>query len=79
MKEPAIKIGESKGIGWRKTLLKNNQHITNIILKPRKGWEKAFKKIAKNKEDKLLFDDVFEDENLEEITHNKIHGHFFIR
>ena len=32
----------------------------------RKEWEKAFKEMADNEEDRLLFDDVFQDENLEE-------------
>ncbi len=39
-----------------------------IILKPiaeepRKGWEKAFKAMHENGDDKLLIDDVFEDES----------------
>lgn len=29
---------------------------------PRKGWRNAFKKMAKNNDDKLLMPDVFEDE-----------------
>lgn len=41
-----------------------------IILKPktaaRKGWENAFKKMHEKGDDKLLMDDVFQDENLEE-------------
>ncbi len=41
-----------------------------IVIKPtvslRKGWDLAFAEMAKNDDDKLLFDDVFEDENLEE-------------
>ncbi|MFP5039635.1 hypothetical protein [Parasediminibacterium sp. JCM 36343] len=41
-----------------------------IILKPknvaRKGWDKAFKQMHDNGDDKLLIDDVFEDENCEE-------------
>jgi len=40
-----------------------------IILKsktePRKGWEKAFKKMYENGDDQLLTEDVFEDENFE--------------
>ena len=41
-----------------------------IILKPkvepRKNWEKAFKKMHENGDDKLLIDDIFGDENLDE-------------
>jgi antitoxin MazE len=33
---------------------------------PRKGWDKAFEKMHKHGEDKLLMSDVFEDENFEE-------------
>ena len=41
-----------------------------IILKPKRAprydWEIALNKIHENGEDKLLLDDLFEDENLEE-------------
>jgi antitoxin MazE len=74
-----IAIGNSKGIRLSKTLLEK-YNITDkvelilekgyIILKPksepRMGWEKAFKKMHENGDDKLLINDVFEDENLEE-------------
>jgi antitoxin MazE len=33
--------------------------------KPRRGWAKAFKRMAKNGDDKLLMPDVFEDEKFE--------------
>jgi len=33
---------------------------------PRKGWDKAFKKMHENGDDKALMADIFEDENLEE-------------
>jgi antitoxin MazE len=33
---------------------------------PRKGWEKAFKKMHDNKDDMPLMADVFEEENFEE-------------
>lgn len=33
---------------------------------PRNGWEKAFQKMHENGDDKLLIDDIFDDENLEE-------------
>lgn len=74
-----IPIGNSKGIRLPKTLLEK-YNITDkvelilekgyIILKPksgpRTGWEKSFKKMHDAGDDKLLFNDVFDDENLEE-------------
>jgi len=79
MEVSVIKIGNSKGIRLSKTLLEkyNIQDTVEVILekeqivikplsKPRKGWEKAFKKMAENGDDKLLINDVFDDENLEE-------------
>ena len=67
-----IPIGNSKGIRLTKTLI-DKYHITDtvelvlekgyIIIKPkrepRKGWEKAFKKMHKSGDDKLLINDVF--------------------
>ena len=74
-----IKIGNSKGILLSKAILEKYS-ITDkielilekgfIILKPkiapRNNWEKAFKKMNENGDDKLLINDVFDDENLEE-------------
>jgi antitoxin MazE len=74
-----IPIGNSKGIRLSKILLEK-YNITDkvelilekdyIILKPkpepRTGWEFAFKKMHQNGDDKLIIDDVFNDENLEE-------------
>jgi len=74
-----IHIGNSKGIRLSKTLLKE-YNITDkvelilekgcLLLKPkrepRKGWEESFKKMHENGDDKLLIDDLFEDENLKE-------------
>ena len=74
-----IPIGNSKGIRLSKTLL-DKYNIKDkvelilekgyIILKPkaepRKGWEKAFKKMHESGEDKPLMTDVFEEENFEE-------------
>lgn len=79
MEIPVINIGNSKGIRLPKTILKQ-YNITNsleiilekkrIILKPkskpRQGWGKLFKEMRENEEDKLLIDDVFEDETFEE-------------
>ncbi len=71
-----ISIGNSKGIRLSKTLLEkyNIQDTVELILEksyiilkpksnPRKGWEKAFKKMHENGDDKLLMNDVFENEN----------------
>lgn len=81
MELPVIKIGNSKGFRLSKTLIekyniKDKVELVleeeYIILKPvtesRKGWEKAFKEMNENGDDQLLFNDVFEDENLEEWT-----------
>ncbi len=76
-----ISIGNSKGIRLSKTILEkyNIQDSLElilekgfIILKPksaaRKGWEKSFKKMHENGDDKSLMADVFKDENFEEWT-----------
>ena len=74
-----IAIGNSKGIRLSKTLL-NKYNIKDtvevilesdyIILKPketpRKDWEKAFKKMHQNGDDKAILTDVFKDEQFEE-------------
>ena len=74
-----IPIGNSKGIRLTKTLLEK-YNITDtvelilekdyIIIKPkvtpRKGWERSFKRMHENGDDKLLMPDVLEDENFEE-------------
>ena len=74
-----IKIGNSKGIRLSKTLLERynikdkleiifekGYLILKPISKPRSGWGEAFREMHENKDDQLLFDNVFEDENLEE-------------
>lgn len=74
-----IPIGNSKGIRLNKALIEK-YNITDtvelilekgyIILKPkttaRSDWEKSFKKMHENGDDKLLISDSFEDESLEE-------------
>ena len=76
MELSVINIGNSKGIRLSKTILER-YNISDkielilekdyIILKPksepRKGWEKAFKKMHENGDDQLLMADVFEDES----------------
>lgn len=79
MEVSIIKIGNSKGFRLSKTILERynitdkmelilekEQIILRPIPEPRKGWEKAFQKMHENKEDQLLLDDVFEDENFDE-------------
>lgn len=79
MEISVINIGNSKGIRLSKTILEKYKISDKIelilekgyiILKPkaepRKGWDKAFKKMHENGDDQLLMDDVFEDENFEE-------------
>ena len=79
MKVGIIKIGNSKGIRLEKAILKKykiNDSVElvlekeHIILKPihtpRKGWGKSFKKMHKKGEDRILIDDFFDDQNLEE-------------
>ena len=79
MEVSVISIGNSKGIRLTKTVLEK-YNITDsvelilekgyIILKPkqepRKGWEKSFKKMHENGDDKPVLPDIFEDEKLDE-------------
>lgn len=79
MEVSVVQIGNSKGIRLSKTLLQKyniqnkvelvmgqDQIIIKPIAEPRKGWEKAFKKMADNGDDRLLMSDILEDENWEE-------------
>ncbi len=81
MEVPIIKIGNSRGFRLSKTLLEKynitdkvdlildkEQIIIRPLAEPRKGWEKAFKDLHANEDDKLLITDVYEDENPEEWT-----------
>lgn len=74
-----IRIGNSKGFRLSKTLiekynikdkveliLEKEYFILKPIPQPRKDWENEFKKMSENGDDQLLFNDVFENENLEE-------------
>jgi antitoxin MazE len=74
-----VKIGNSKGFRLSKILiekynikdkveviLEKGYFILKPISSPRKDWENAFKEMSENGDDKLLFNDVFENENLEE-------------
>jgi len=79
METSIIKIGNSKGLRLSKTILEKynikdkvelilekGQIILKPIAKPRKDWDKAFEKMHQNKDDKLLINDVFDDENFDE-------------
>ncbi|MFB5944803.1 AbrB/MazE/SpoVT family DNA-binding domain-containing protein [Albibacterium profundi] len=79
METPIIKIGNSKGLRLSKTILETYKikdkvelifEEGRIILKPiatpRENWEKEFIKMSENNDDKLLINDVFDDEDLEE-------------
>lgn len=79
METSIIKIGNSKGLRLSKTILEKykikekveiilekGQIVIRPINSPRKNWEAAFKKMNENGDDKLLINDVFENENLEE-------------
>ena len=79
MEVSVIKIGNSRGIRFSKTLIEryNIRDTVDLILdkgqiiikhlsKPRKGWEKAFMEMNAKGDDKLIIPDIFEDENLEE-------------
>ena len=79
MEIPIIQIGNSKGFRLSKSLIEryNIKDKVELILEkgyiilkpvsqPRKNWEKAFRKMNENGDDRILIDDVFEDENMEE-------------
>ncbi|HET6556605.1 MAG TPA: AbrB/MazE/SpoVT family DNA-binding domain-containing protein [Prolixibacteraceae bacterium] len=79
MEVSVIKIGNSRGIRFSKTLLEKynirdrvelilekGQIVIRPLSKPRNGWDKAFMEMHANGDDQLLVDDVFEDESPEE-------------
>lgn len=79
MEANIIKIGNSKGLRFSKSILEqyNIYEKVEIILekgriiikpieKPRKNWEASFKQMRIDNDDQLLIDDVFNDEKLEE-------------
>lgn len=79
MEVSIIKIGNSKGFRLSKTLLEKynikdkielilekNHIVIKPLSSPRKGWDKAFMEMHENGDDKLIFNDVFDEENLEE-------------
>lgn len=79
METSIIQIGNSKGLRLSKTILEkyNIKDKVEMILEeghiiikpidiPRKDWAIAFEKMHENKDDLLLIEDVFEDDNFEE-------------
>ena len=79
MKTAIIKIGNYKGLRLSKTILdkynikdkveiilEEGQIIIKPIETPRQNWETAFEKMSKESDDKMLLNDVFNDENFEE-------------
>ena len=79
METAIIKIGNSKGLRLSKNILDKynikdkveiilemGQIILKPIEEPRKNWETAFEEMNKKGDDKMLMNDVFNDENFEE-------------
>lgn len=79
MEVTIVKIGNSKGIRFSKIIiekynlrdkvdliLEKGQIIIKPLTQPRKGWDEAFEKMSEQGDDRLLFNDVFDDENFEE-------------
>jgi antitoxin MazE len=79
MEVPVIKIGNSKGILLSKTILERygfgekieivmkQDHIElKSVTPPRQGWDEAFREMHERCGDKLLGDDVLDDDFLEE-------------
>ena len=79
MQVPVIRIGNSKGILFSKTIMKKYQITDSVDLimedeyisiqphaKPRQNWGNAFADMNSAGDDKLMIDDVFADETFEE-------------
>jgi antitoxin MazE len=79
MEIPLIKIGNSKGFRISKAILEEynitdkvelilekGQIVIKPVSAPRDGWENKFKAMSESGDDKLLIEDVFEDEDLDE-------------
>jgi len=79
MEVSIINVGNSKGILLSKTILEKYGFVEKIelIMKqdhlellpvkpPRQGWDKAFKEMHESGEDELLFDDILDDDIIEE-------------
>ena len=79
MEVSVIKIGNSKGIRFSKTIIDryNIKDTVDLIMdeeqiiikpstKPRNGWDAAFKEMHGNGDDNLIINEIFEEENPEE-------------
>ncbi|HOB84028.1 MAG TPA: AbrB/MazE/SpoVT family DNA-binding domain-containing protein [Bacteroidales bacterium] len=79
MEVSVVKIGNSRGIRFSKTvierynirdtvemILEKGHIIIKPLTRPRKGWDKAFIEMHANGDDRLIIPDIFEEENLEE-------------
>jgi antitoxin MazE len=79
MKIPIIKIGNSRGILLSKTVMERYgfKDKVEIVMKqdglelkpailPRQGWDEAFKQMFEKDEDRLLNNDILDDDLLEE-------------
>ncbi len=77
MQVRVIKIGNSRGIRLNKNIiqkyniqedveliLEDEQIVLKPISKARQGWNEAFKEMHQQGDDRLLMDDVFEDEDI---------------
>ena len=81
MKTNIIRIGNSRGIiipaqllkkigttGKIEMQIKEDGLFLKPVGKPRQGWEEAAKAANREGDDRLLFPDVFEDENMGDWT-----------
>ena len=72
MRVPIVPIGNSKGIRFSKTLIEKydlkdavdiildeEYIIIKPVINPRNNWEKAFKEMHENGDDKLIIEDIF--------------------
>ena len=79
MEAKIVRIGNSKGLRLSKSILekydikdkvelvlKNDHIVLKPITEPRKGWTEQFTHMNELGDDKLLIDDVFDDEEFEE-------------
>ena len=74
MEQKLINIGNSKGIKLEKSILEKYDikdkidlimEKGQIVIRPREGWDKEFRGMHENGDDRLLMPDVFEDEKFE--------------
>ena len=79
MEVQIIRIGNSKGIILSKTILERYGFVDIIeiemkqehlelkpVIPPRQGWDEAFRKMHELGDDRLLIDDVLDDDLFEE-------------